>query len=138
MTNLALGAAWTQGVYFAALGVWPLIDIGSFQAVTGGKTDHLPTGRETDHWLVNTVGALVAVIGVTLLVSAWRRRISGEIVVLGLLSALALAAIDIVYVVRRTILPIYLADAVIEILLACTWLGCLRGRGTSSPGADAA
>ena len=36
-----------QGVYFAATGVWPLIDMRSFERVTGPKADK---------WLVRTVG----------------------------------------------------------------------------------
>ena len=45
-----------------ATGIWPLLDIESFQDVTGSKTDL---------WLVRTVGVLVAVIdGVVLLADA--------------------------------------------------------------------
>jgi hypothetical protein len=84
--------AWSQGSYFAATGIWPLISIRSFQAVTGRKTDHLVTGSEADHWLVNTVGVLVLSIGVTLLVAAWRRNVAVETAVLGVSSALALTA----------------------------------------------
>jgi hypothetical protein len=40
-----------QGVYYLLTGVWPLPSIGSFQRVTGPKTDL---------WLVRTVGVLVA------------------------------------------------------------------------------
>jgi len=28
-----------QGLYFLATGLWPLVDVGSFQAVTGPKTE---------------------------------------------------------------------------------------------------
>ena len=104
-----------QGVYFAVLGAWPIIDIHSFQAVTGPKTDHLPTGNENDHWLVITVGALITVIGISLLVACYARRLSLETAVLSAGSALALAAVDVVFVVREVIAPIYLADAVVEI-----------------------
>jgi hypothetical protein len=52
-----------QGAFYAATGLWALVDLDSFMAVTGPKTDH---------WLVKTVGILVTVIGGVLLV-AWRR-----------------------------------------------------------------
>ncbi|HEX2217859.1 MAG TPA: hypothetical protein VHG35_03595 [Gemmatimonadales bacterium] len=102
-----------QGAFYVATGVWALVDLDSFMAVTGPKTDH---------WLVKTVGVLVTVIGAVLLV-AWRtRRITGEIVLLAVGSALALAAIDVVYVSNGTIAPIYLLDAVAEVGLAGAWL----------------
>jgi hypothetical protein len=113
--------AWSQGVYFTAFGVWPLAHIRSFQAVTGPKTDHLATGSESDHWLVYTVGALIVVIGVVLLLAAWRQQISIEVIVLGMASAATLAAIDVLFVLRNTIAPIYLADAAVELLLFAGW-----------------
>ena len=120
--------AWIQGVYFAATGLWPLISIETFQAVTGRKTDHLPTGSEADHWLVNSVGVLVLSIGLTLLVAAWRRNVSLEIAILGISSALALTAIDVIYVLRETIAPIYLGDALIEIAIIAAWCVALLRR----------
>jgi hypothetical protein len=113
----AIWLCWFQGAYFFVGGVWPLVSIRTFQALTGEKADH---------WLVNTVGALVAAIGLVFLLAAWRRRVSLDALALGLFSALALAAIDIVYVLRETIPPIYLADAAIEIALVALWLVCLR------------
>jgi len=43
-----------QGAYFAATGVWPLVHMRSFEAITGPKADKR---------LVRTVGVLVTVIG---------------------------------------------------------------------------
>jgi hypothetical protein len=106
------GVALTQGAYYLLTGLWPLIDIESFQVVTGPKTDL---------WLVRTVGVLVSVIGVVLVSAARRRTIGRELMLLGVGSALALAAIDVVYVLSKTIPPVYLADAAIEIGLAAAW-----------------
>jgi hypothetical protein len=58
-----------QGVYYLVTGVWPLVSMDTFLRVTGPKTDL---------WLVNTVGALIAVIALALLVAAWRRRATAE------------------------------------------------------------
>lgn len=69
---------WIQGAYFLVTGVWPLVSIRTFVLVTGPKTDHLPTGRESDHWLVLTAGVLITAIGLALLTAAWRRRASPE------------------------------------------------------------
>lgn len=106
---LALG----QAVYFAVTGVWPLVSMRTFEAVTGPKTDH---------WLVRTVGILVTVIGAVIGLAGWRRRVPPEIPVLAVGSAAGLAAIDVVYVAKGRISPIYLLDALAEAVLIVAWL----------------
>ncbi len=114
-----------QGVYYLLTGLWPLVSIETLQIVTGPKTDHLITGRESDHWLVMTVAVLIVAIGATLLFTAWRRREPVEVAVLAIASALALTGIDVVYAARGTIRPIYLFDAVAEIVLSAAWMVAL-------------
>jgi hypothetical protein len=109
-------------VYFAVTGIWPLVSIETFQMVTGRKTDHLVTGNEADHWLVNTVGALVAANAVVFLAAAWYRRTTIDTAILGLCTAIALSAIDLVYVARGTISAVYLVDAAAEVVLIILWL----------------
>ncbi|MDB5311605.1 MAG: hypothetical protein JWO38_5807 [Gemmataceae bacterium] len=111
-----------QGLYFLVTGVWPIISIETFQAITGSKTGHLVTGREADHWLVNTVGALVTANALVLLFAARRGRPSPEVALLAVGSAIGLAAIDVIYVAREVIPPIYLADAAVEVVFIATWL----------------
>jgi hypothetical protein len=121
-----IGVCWIQGFYYLLTGLWPLVSIETFQAVSGPKTDHLPTGNEADHWLVNTVGLLITVDALVLLFAAWRGKLPVEIVLLAIAAPLALIAIDVVYVLREVIAPIYLADAVIElpfVIFWCVWLG---------------
>ena len=101
-------AVLTQGVYYVATGMWPLVNMRSFERVTGPKVDK---------WLVKTVGVLVTTIGGALLVAATRRRISPEARVLAAGSAAGLAAIDAYYVAKRRIAPVYLLDAVTELAL---------------------
>ena len=109
--------ALVQGGFYAATGLWALIDLDSFMAVTGPKTDH---------WLVKTVGILVTVIGAVLLLS-WRRgAVPAEVVLLAVGSALSLAAIDVVYVSGGVISPIYLLDAAAEVGLALLWIPAAR------------
>ena len=109
--------AWIQGVFYLATGAWALVDLDSFMAVTGPKVEH---------WLVKTVGSLVAVIGVVFLSAARNRRVSSEIALLGIGCALALATIDVFYVSVGRISSIYLLDAAAEVGLAAAWL--LAGR----------
>jgi hypothetical protein len=108
----AAAAAALHGTYYLATGLWPLVSMATFEAVTGPKTDD---------WLVQTVGVLVAVIGSVLLLAAVRRKVPLEIVVLAVASALALAVVDIVFVARRDVSPIYLLDALVEFLLIGLW-----------------
>lgn len=104
--------AYAQAAYFALTGVWPLAHVRSFMAVTGPKVDV---------WLVRTVGVLVTVIGAVIGMAAWRHAMGPEIVTLAIGGAAALAAVDVIYVVRRVIARIYLADAVAELVLIVAW-----------------
>ena len=113
---LVTALLWGQGAYYLATGVWPLVHLESFEAVTGPKTED---------WLVKTVGVLVASIAIALLVAAYRRHNSPEIAVLALASAGSLTAIDVIYVSQRVIGPIYLADAVAEVILIGLWIVAL-------------
>lgn len=102
-----------QGAWFLAAGIWPLLHEASFEAVTGPKRER---------WLVKTVGVLVAAVGATLLLAARQRSISPEARLLGASSAAGLAAIELWYAgVRRRIAPVYLADAVAELVLLTGW-----------------
>jgi hypothetical protein len=126
---------WLQGLYYLATGVWPLVSIETFQMVTGVKTDNQPTGREADHWLVMTVGALVTAVALTLLLAACRRRNPPEVALLAVASAAGLTAIDVIYVMREVILPIYLVDAGAEVVLILAWFVVLVGTRWSTRGA---
>jgi energy-converting hydrogenase Eha subunit E len=98
-----------QAMYYLATGLWPLIHLASFEAVTGPKTDD---------WLVRMVGLLAAAIGATLAVGAARNQVRAlEVVFLAVAAALAFAGIDLWYGLSGRISPIYLADAVIELAL---------------------
>jgi hypothetical protein len=90
----------------------------TFEAVTGPKSDR---------WLVKTVGALIAVIGTTLVAAAARGPAS-EIRYLGAATAAVLAGVDAIYVARRRISPIYLLDAVVELGILARWAGIWRWR----------
>ena len=103
----------TQGAYFLSTGVWPLLHMRSFVAVTGPKQDL---------WLVQTVGLLVSCIGAQLLMASRSDRVSPEIKTLAVSSALSLAAIDTVHSLRGRIRPVYLLDAVAEVALAALWM----------------
>jgi uncharacterized membrane protein len=115
-TGLA-SVAQLQGGFWLTTGLWPIVHLRSFERVTGPK----PEG-----WLVKTVGALIAVIGGTLLVAGRRRRLTPELQALGALSAGALAAVDVFYAGIGRIKPIYLADAAVELAFAAGW-AALRG-----------
>jgi hypothetical protein len=105
--------ALTQAGYYLATGVWPLVSLRTFQKVTGPKADD---------WLVRTVGLLAASIGVGLAVAGRRGTVSPELRTVAALSAFSFAAVDVYYVLRRRIAPVYLLDAAAETLLLAGWL----------------
>src|SRR3954453_9664606 len=117
LRDIARYAGLAQAVYYVVTGVWSLVSIGTFEKVTGPKVDK---------WLVKTVGVLVIVIGVVIGMGARRGEDRPEISVLAVGGALGLAGIDVVYVARGRIRPVYLLDALAEVGLAGGWLAGLR------------
>ena len=105
------------GAYYVATGAAPFVSRAAFEAVTG---------RKREWWLVQTVGALVTVVGGVLVPAARRDRVTPEIVALAAGCAASLTAIDVIYVARRRISPVYLADAAVE-LAALAALGVRQG-----------
>ncbi len=106
--------AGAQGFFYVTTGLWPIVHLRSFEAVTG---------RKRDKWLVKTVGLLITCIGAALLASS-RSRVSKPLVLLGASTPAALAGIDIVYRAKRTIPTVYLLDAAVELGLAAAWGLC--------------
>ena len=98
-----------QGGYYVVSGVWAVVNRRGFEAMTG---------RKTDYWLVRTVGLLAAAIGVSLLAGARGARSSSATKVLGLTAGASFTAVDLVYVAKRQISPVYLGDAAVHALLA--------------------
>ena len=96
-----------QAFYYAVTGLWPVIHMASFEAVTGPKVDD---------WLVKMVGLLAAAIGLSLGTAVFRGETRSVAVgALALTSAMAFAAIDLWYGLSGRISPIYFADAAVEI-----------------------
>jgi energy-converting hydrogenase Eha subunit E len=121
IVRLLLGG---QAAYYILTGVWPLLHMASFEAVTGPKVDD---------WLVRMVGLLAATIGVTLALAVRESRWSAEVRALAILSALSFAAIDVRYALSGRISPIYLADAAVELLLVAFLAGATVSARRSAP-----
>src|SRR5262249_24184630 len=102
-----------QGVYYVLTGLWPQLSIRSFLEVTGPKTDH---------WLVHTVGWLVFVIGVAMCLAAYRRQKTVEVLIVSIGSAVALAVVEVYYVLEHQISAVYLLDAAIQLGVLFLWI----------------
>jgi hypothetical protein len=101
-----------QAAYYVPTAIVPFVSRRAFERVTGPKTEW---------WLVLTVSALVGAIGSALGVAA-RGEPGLETAVLGAGSAAGLGLIDVVYVSRGRISPVYLLDAAVQLPLAAAWL----------------
>jgi hypothetical protein len=101
-----------QAAYYAPTAILPFLSRRAFERLTGEKTEW---------WLVQTVSALVGAGGATLALAAARDP-GTESVVLGAGAASGLGLIDLVYVARRRIAPVYLLDAAAQLALAGAWL----------------
>lgn len=102
-----------QAIYYIPTGIWAVGHIRSFQKLTGPKTDL---------WLVKAVGLLVSAVGAGIGLAGWRNRITPEITVIAVGSAASLTAIDLTYTARRRISPIYLGDALMNLLIIAGWV----------------
>jgi hypothetical protein len=114
-----------QGAYYVATGVLPFVSRRAFEAVTGPKREW---------WLVQTVGALVTVVGGALIAGVARDRVTPELAAVAAGCAGALAAIDVVYVAKGRIAPSYLGDAALQVaLLAAGARRAATGRRGAEP-----
>jgi hypothetical protein len=108
--------ALAQGCYYLMSGGWALVHIESFQKVTG---------RKTDLWLVKTVGLLLVAIGAGLLLAATQQQFGPGLVLIAMGSAGALIAIEVFYVMKRVISPVYGVDAAVESGFIIWWAAYL-------------
>lgn len=102
--------------YYIGGGLWPIVHLRSFMAVTGPKREG---------WLVQTFGLFLAAFGAGLLPGRAAERPAQER--LAVLGAASLVAADTYFVARRRISPIYLADAAVELALI-GWVTASRRR----------
>ena len=102
--------------------VWPLVSMKSFERVTGNKRDE---------WLVRTVALLMLSVVATLETMRSDRREERSMRMLGATSAGALGSVALIGPLVGRISPVYLADALIDSLLAVLWLRAPRD-GTAS------
>ena len=109
MRQLARATLLVQGAFYVVTGLWPVVNMAAFELVTGPKTDD---------WLVRMVGLLAAAIGATLFTAVRRGRVTPEVRLLAIASALSFAAIDLTYALGGRISAVYLLDAAAEFLFA--------------------
>ena len=108
-----------HGVFNVVSGLWPLLNMRSFERVTGPKVDH---------WLVQTVGGLLVGNGVVQLTAASPEGLRLARV-LGQYTAGVLAAIDLVNAPRGRISKVYLIDAAAELAWVVLWSTARPARG---------
>ena len=110
--NLMATAAAVEGWFYVVGGLWPVLNVRSFEWVTGPKVDR---------WLVKTVGLLLTAIGGVQVAAARRREVPEELAVLGVGVPLALLLVDLTYVSKGRISKVYLLDAVGQLGLIGLW-----------------
>jgi len=116
MTETPVAAA--QAAFYVTTGIWPLLHRRSFERVTGPKADF---------WLAQTVGVVVAAIGAGIGRSVVTRRpVSPDLRLAAGLSAAGLALMDVYFVGKRRISPVYLLDAAAEAALVAGWYAASR------------
>jgi hypothetical protein len=109
-----------HGAYYVSTGLWPLLHRSSFERVTGPKVDF---------WLAQTVGVTVAAIGVGLAQASRSSTVPPELRTVACAGAAGLTLVDLVFVARRRISPVYLFDAAAELSLIGAWAMARGPRG---------
>jgi hypothetical protein len=104
---------WLHAAFFGLGGIWAVLSRRTFEAVTGPKVDY---------WLVRTVGGLLTVVGVVIGLAQLRGRLTPEIRWLAMGTSGVLTAIDVVFVAKRRVRPVYLLDAITNLVLIAGWL----------------
>lgn len=102
-----------HGIYFLITGIWPLLHIQSFLAVTGPKEEV---------WLVKTVGVIILVMGAGLTAAGIQRKVNLPILIIAVAGALGFIMIDVIYVLKDVIPLVYLLDAGIEFVFLVLWV----------------
>jgi hypothetical protein len=103
-----------QGTFYVINGLWPLVHMRSFEAVSGSKTDK---------WLVRTVSGLLITVGLEQFRATPGRESAAGARRLGVGTAITLAAIDFYYASKGRIPKVYLLDCALELFWIRSWLG---------------
>ncbi|MBA3463172.1 MAG: hypothetical protein H0T46_24665 [Deltaproteobacteria bacterium] len=110
-------APFTQGVFYVVTGLWPIIHLRSFEAVTG---------RKKEGWLAKSMGGLIAAVGAALIAGSLEKRESAALRVLGMGSAIALGVADLVFAKQQKThnrhQKAYYADAAAEGAALAGWI----------------
>ncbi|CAN5755221.1 hypothetical protein BH11MYX3_BH11MYX3_38810 [soil metagenome] len=112
-------APFTQGLFYVATGLWPILHFRSFEKITG---------RKNDRWLAKAMGGLVAAVGTALIVGSLETKPSRALRYLGIGSAIAVGLADLIFTARGRVSKVYLADAAAEGAAVVTWF-VARPRG---------
>lgn len=70
---------------------------------------------------MKTVGLVLATIGGVLMYAQVTATVNAPVILLAIGSALSLALVDFIYVLKRIISPVYLGDALAELMLIAWW-----------------
>jgi hypothetical protein len=108
-----------QGVYYVVSGLWPVVHASSYQHYTGGHD-------LTDLWLLRTLGAVLAVVGLSLLWAVRRRSVAPEAVIMAGGVAAVLAIMDMANIAVKAYPPIYCIDCLIQVGFLFGWITAVR------------
>lgn len=111
--RLLSAVSYAQGIYYFLSGIWPVVHINSFMAVTGPKTDL---------WLVKTLGGIIAVCGIWFFIVAYYKKIGFRVTFLGVALASAFAFSDFYFSLTNQISIVYMIDGLAQVMLIIGWL----------------
>jgi len=102
-----------QTIYYLVTAVWPLVDMDSFMAVSGQKTDI---------WLVKTVAVLLLAISCSFIAQLIAKTNPWPVSMLATACCTVLIVIDCYYALSDIISNVYLVDAGVQSVFLLLWL----------------
>jgi hypothetical protein len=108
-----------QGAMYVATGLWPIVHIQSFERMAGPRASR---------GLVRTFGAVMATVGLSLLLRGMRRSRQQTASPLGAVGSLALSMANSVYAGRGRISPVSISRVIAQTALLVAWVMRRRRR----------
>jgi putative copper export protein len=115
-TRLIRLLALAHGTYLLIGGLWPLIDLPGFEAVTGPKQEN---------WLVRSVAGLLLVAALILLTQLRKPRMEASAIAMAMGASLTLAMVGIITAASGIISTVYFMDGIIHVLFVACWCAAI-------------
>lgn len=112
----------THAAFFLIGGLWPLVDMQSFESVTGPRSDH---------WLVRSLAGMLIIVGAALIWSVQRGHIDHSMRGVAAGSSGMLALVALISGMNGPVDPVSVIGASLHGVLALCWVAIMLTAGSA-------